>query len=271
MYSEFHFNSEGRQRNPQSSRDRPSYDLGEPIAPKKIQLKSLSLPLTFCNAGGSGSFTITLSGNAHVYNFKLDDICAIGNEFALALHTAMSNAVWVTNPNGEPVLNFSGLSLTLSDTGYLVYLITNDFAPGWTGFSLLWSEELSRLMNRPYESINTPLVIPKNVQTNSLSQLKLVPTHVYFNSNMMQGTPYGSSTRPIGGFASRTIMAKININPTYAFGNTSMPWTNGFSDPAFMFHSKGELQSLEFWFTDEDDRVLKFENAGFSFTIAMML
>ena len=302
VYREFHLSSSAN-ISPSSTRNHPIWELQDPLYVDRLALRYCELPLTFCNIGNGAGFTYQLTyvevtenepGKSVTYTYECEVApgCYSGLTFMQAMKKALLEAaedVDIEYPDGPPVTEptdgpqIANVTFQISsdDGGRLlvttpgvVHDIGNDGTAVWTfqAGAVLWYPGMLKYFNRPDNDPNPVLIweFPEE-KVLSLYPLKLIPNYVYLHCNLMAGTPYASQQRPLGGFATRTVLAKIPIDTDYVWREQVMPFENHNMDPMFMYECEGnEYSYIECWFTTEDGTELDFSNVAFSLTLSVM-
>jgi hypothetical protein len=288
-YSEIHFNSAVVTDAVKFSgtRGRRVLELNCPLQINRFHVKDLELPLTFCNIAG-GTFVMSLNlvetiftGNRYGVEFSTAVVfpegCYTGSSFKIkfqelirqatledsgGLSTKLIEAEVSTDETGH--LKISNLDIWENDN--LAVRSTYEFY----SFSITWSEELKSLVSRAYDDYG----LKRTTETTTWSSrypLRIVPNYVYLHSNLMSGVPYNSVQRAIGSYNSKTIVTKIQIDTSYEWMASIMPWRNTSLNSEMMFElGAAEFNQLEFWFTDENGIELDLMNVNFSLTLAVI-
>ena len=284
-YAEFHLSSEGNQRAPQSTRSHPVFELNETILPHAFNLKTLSLPLSFCNIKTASAIiqvddpTQVNAFNrteTSVWNIIVPEGCYTLAGLAAELQSLFRGLDLITpDPVGSfGLVSWGGFVVAVGKENRLDFTVPSGFY-GVTDLEIrvYWQDDLKLFANRVWdrdEYLSLPHSTLADTTTPSKHPWRLIPNFLYLHSNIMTGCKYGRQLRVQGGFASNTILAKIPIDPDYQWGEQIMPYTNNL-DPCFMYANDSSFSHLEFWFTDETTgREIDFQNMSFSLTLALM-
>lgn len=257
-------------------------ELNDPLTINKFHVKDLELPLFWCNVtGGTISFSTHYSAYTWTWSVLFPAGCYTGSQFAEKLQKLMREAGGTgiadeNNPADSFEPSLAGVTVGYVDDNKLRITFPGDalelYVNGpvvYTGASITWPTNLKKYFSIAY--LETDLSY-ETATTNldSPYPLRLIPNYLYLHSNLMSAAPYIANTRALGAFASRTIVAKIQIDTNYTYQQSIMPWINPCQDSDFMFDLNGtEFNQMEFWFTDEEGIEIDFQNVNFSLTLSI--
>ena len=285
-YKEFHFDSAVFNANSSTSglrgvgaigtRNRRTLELNDPLRFYKFHVRDCEVPLTFCNIprGGIVSIDVTYIGvTTQVgYEFLFPEGCYTGAQFLEKFLMLWTGTIGVPIVGGAvPLIDF--VTATFDPQGQLVVtmpLLSDPAGHTNDGFVIRWPIEMNSIFAQNYTAPAYEMLTFSRVATSDYP-IRLLPNYLFLHSNLMEATPYGSSSRALGGYTSKTIMSKIQLDPSYTLGQI-MPWWNSSLMPELMYDGQGtEFNRIEFWFTDEAGNEIMFENTNFSLTLATIV
>jgi len=292
FYREFYVRGVGRELTVDSNRNRPCYLLSAPLAIKKINVKTVELPLTFnpkiwdnrlpfistytFSDGTIFTFTdyIDLSGgvvlSAALIESQMDTAFGIHNSDTGANLVADPTVNLVISGTGDDTiqLNATAPNVTLQTSGVYAgrFLIEATEATASGGGITVTEMEvdfikgslLAKLMDFPpyVEATITTSDDALGVIFNTLSTAPTIrtrPSYFLLHSNLRTGMVYHSTAVPAE--TSGTIIAKVTVpqSDSIYLGESAVTWVNPCQDPAlFMTTDEADYSKLEFWMTYPD-------------------
>lgn len=291
-YQELHFNSAifSDEVKYKGDRSKRTLELNNPIYIDKFHVKDLELPLKWCNIVSAETFSIRL--NYKEYDAAAPDTTYVSAAVPVGCYTfatfvdALQTALASTTPASSPATgDITSVALAAVTTTFNYGEIQFTFpvsvhssvvtAGTKVDVTITWPEAWRKILSRAIDDTEltrkfTIEDITKEDSTFTKYELRLVPNYVYLNSNLMTATPWASTHRALGSYASRTILTRVQLDPNYEWKEQIMPWRNPNLDMAFMFDGNGsEFNQLEFWFTDEFGDVIELNNINFSLTLSI--
>jgi hypothetical protein len=292
MYLEYYFNSEiftdlvkaGGNRN------RRLLELNEPLNLHAFQVKTIELPLSWDNVTENHVFDVSIlyaTGNVlFTKQVTLLKGFYTSETFAETLQDLLRNTPWITPAalapdsaffnvsvdDNDGRLQFSFLSAGHNATRTGAATLTVTFPASMRSYvSVPFHDQWSQVYTGTVPDIDA--AVDADLKATSDFALRLVPNYLYLHSNLMAHTHHGSATRAIGGYTSRTIMAKVPLNTAdYTWGTEILIWDNPSLDKDFMFRcgANQHITRMEFWFTDEAGKEIDFNNVSFSLTLSCL-
>lgn len=273
-YAEFHLSSD--QKSSRSTTSEPIFELTESIRPHYFNVKSVSLPLTFCTMRRDGGVRMVVYNRPIVaapalrrveYLFEACKVNYTLSTFAVELQRL------IQSENGDGIdCDFTKISVSVIG-GRMAFTVTDEFSDNNKTIVFTLSGFIAEIAN---EQDDTDIELEHSIasltkQVLSRYPWQIVPNYIYLHSNIMGNTTYGRQLRVEGGYKMGTVLAKIPIDFELVYGDQVQDWTNPSIDKSFMFSNNSEFNHLSFWFTDSKGTVLDFQGLPFALTLAMIL
>lgn len=303
-YREIHLRSSQSDRMQTGSnfedRDHPLFELADPLELQSFAVKYVDLPLTFKKRYNDYiTFNMTSStGSTYTWTINIDEDLGNGDEFSARLtylflvsigSYAAATPPIAGDPSAPPATDLGqgatddpyfaqheGEGTTFYQWGlHLNHGTVNTI----TAFSITWGPQFAKKFELHERHTTGPVTWtgtpnPKKIANRdwvvlSPQSISLTDNFVYLHSNLMSSTPYASQTRPLGGFASRTILAKIPIPTHEVISGQTWGWQNETLGGEFFYEcSVPQITYLEFWFTDQEDEEITFSGVPFAITLS---
>lgn len=290
-YKEFHFDSAVFDSNNSfsgtrgvaaiGSRSRRSVELNDPLRIDKFHVRDAEIPITFQTVkGGSVITVLSYTGGATAtvtYTFDFPSGYYTGTTLLAKYKSLLTATAGVPNV-GAAVPVTADVTAVFNAEGHLVIGVPVTVDPvghTFASVTIQWPLSMNYNFNQvyatpAYQMVSDPVAAVSRTSTSNYP-VRLIPNYIYLHSNLMEASSYGSGNRALGGYASKTIITKIQLDPAYQ-RNQVMPWWNSSLVPELMYDAVGtEFNRLEFWCTDESGAELSFENVSFSLTLAVLV